>query len=418
MTVNKLTLPAKENAVQSKINEIIDNFPTSTTVDQTYDGTSANAQSGVAINGELTSNYQLKLVSGTNIKTINNTSLLGSGDIDVKDVFVAEYGVTSYSDILSEYNAGKLIFLKSDYLVVGTGEQGTYLIPLEKHNVKTDSTVEFIFSAIDGTVQKTRIINSSNTWSMDTSVLANATLSNVSSISNNSAVKTALDGKVSKSGDTMTGDLAISEDATAKIELTNTSFDATSTTAPTSNLYAGAIDIFGSDNYHVGYFRTRHSSANYFQSQMGVRRSINNTDYEANITVAIKSDGTSICTFPNTNCVDGQWVKNVASLSTSSAVGTYNLTNTLKAKLPNDSYNYEILLAVYGRSTGSSQCFLQTAYTDEEFVCWLTANSRSAGTFIILPINAARTLTQKVAGTAFAAIDINLEAYRRVGTNS
>ena len=54
-------------------------------VDQTYDGTSANPQSGVAIEGELTTNYQAKLVSGTNIKTINNGSLLGSGDITLAD---------------------------------------------------------------------------------------------------------------------------------------------------------------------------------------------------------------------------------------------------------------------------------------------------------------------------------------------
>lgn len=58
----------------------LSNKPTIPTVDQTYDGTSSNAQSGVAIAGELT-NYQVALVSGTNIKTVNNNSLLGSGNI-------------------------------------------------------------------------------------------------------------------------------------------------------------------------------------------------------------------------------------------------------------------------------------------------------------------------------------------------
>ena len=53
------------------------------TVDQTFDGTSQNAQSGVAIQGELSTNYQSKLVSGTNIKTVNNESILGSGNIDI-----------------------------------------------------------------------------------------------------------------------------------------------------------------------------------------------------------------------------------------------------------------------------------------------------------------------------------------------
>ena len=57
----------------------------SITVDQTYDGTSTNAQSGVAMEGELTTNYQPKLVSGTNIKSINNSSILGSGNIALAD---------------------------------------------------------------------------------------------------------------------------------------------------------------------------------------------------------------------------------------------------------------------------------------------------------------------------------------------
>ena len=44
------------------------------TVDQTYDGTSANPQSGVAIQGELTTNYQGKLTAGSNIQ-INGTTI-------------------------------------------------------------------------------------------------------------------------------------------------------------------------------------------------------------------------------------------------------------------------------------------------------------------------------------------------------
>jgi hypothetical protein len=51
--VNKLTLPAKQNDVVKKVNELVDN-------------------------------KQDTLVSGTNIKTINNQSLLGSGNIDIQ----------------------------------------------------------------------------------------------------------------------------------------------------------------------------------------------------------------------------------------------------------------------------------------------------------------------------------------------
>lgn len=57
------------------------------------------------------------LVSGTNIKTINNKSILGSGNIDVSaggsDVFVATYKITPIKDILTAYYSNKVIFIKS-----------------------------------------------------------------------------------------------------------------------------------------------------------------------------------------------------------------------------------------------------------------------------------------------------------------
>lgn len=61
-----------------------------------------------------TPKFQEKLVSGTNIKTINGTSLLGSGNIDTLEIFIAEYGVTSFADIQTAYNAGKAIFCNNN----------------------------------------------------------------------------------------------------------------------------------------------------------------------------------------------------------------------------------------------------------------------------------------------------------------
>lgn len=63
----------------------------------------------ITLNADLSSK-QDTLVSGTNIKTINNTSLLGSGDITISaeaGIFVCEYGVTTSADALVAYNAGK-----------------------------------------------------------------------------------------------------------------------------------------------------------------------------------------------------------------------------------------------------------------------------------------------------------------------
>jgi len=53
---------------------------------------------------------QDSLVSGTNIKTINGTSLLGSGDIDI--AFTAIYGTTTYADLVAALNGEQAVIVK------------------------------------------------------------------------------------------------------------------------------------------------------------------------------------------------------------------------------------------------------------------------------------------------------------------
>lgn len=58
---------------------------------------------------------QEKLISGTNIKTINNTSLLGSGDITISggsDLYICTYGTTTSTEISQAVNDGKLPYCK------------------------------------------------------------------------------------------------------------------------------------------------------------------------------------------------------------------------------------------------------------------------------------------------------------------
>ena len=62
----------------------------------------------------LLNSKQDALVSGTNIKTINNESLLGSGDITTfDDVFVATYNTTTFSELASAITSAKSIILKN-----------------------------------------------------------------------------------------------------------------------------------------------------------------------------------------------------------------------------------------------------------------------------------------------------------------
>lgn len=73
-------LPQSEK-MSGKVYFITDGTAVSS-VDQTYDPTSENAQSGVAV-AEAVATLQPMLESGVNIKTVNGNSLLGSGDIAI-----------------------------------------------------------------------------------------------------------------------------------------------------------------------------------------------------------------------------------------------------------------------------------------------------------------------------------------------
>ena len=139
---------------------------------------------------------QTQLVSGTNIKTINNTSILGSGNIDTNEIFVATYNSTSYADVKAAYDAGKTLYAKK----TGELEFDVKYFSL----VKWDDSVppyKFIFSRTEGTLIENVIVTyplaspSSTTWSTSSTTVADTTLSNVSSINSGSAVATALNGK-------------------------------------------------------------------------------------------------------------------------------------------------------------------------------------------------------------------------------
>ena len=74
-------------ATSNSYEDLIDKpyIPEGVVVDQTYSAASTNAQSGTAVAGAI-STKQDTLVSGTNIKTINNISILGGGNIALPSV--------------------------------------------------------------------------------------------------------------------------------------------------------------------------------------------------------------------------------------------------------------------------------------------------------------------------------------------
>ena len=75
---------------------------------------SSYANSAITLSTTPDATKQDVLVSGTNIKTINSQSLLGSGDITIggsNDIFIATYGTTTSAEIEQAYQTGKAIFV-------------------------------------------------------------------------------------------------------------------------------------------------------------------------------------------------------------------------------------------------------------------------------------------------------------------
>ena len=89
---------------------------------------------------------QAALVSGTNIKTINNQSILGNGNIDVDNIFIVDIGVSTYNDIYQAYIDGKTLFAKDSNGSIDSYEE--YWLSFTNYN-SSDDMITFS-SILDG----------------------------------------------------------------------------------------------------------------------------------------------------------------------------------------------------------------------------------------------------------------------------
>ncbi len=112
LIINKLT-KAQYDALQDKSETELYLVP-----DEIDDTPTSGSENPVTSDGIKTAldTKQDKLESGTSIKTINNQSVLGNGNLDVKDVFLAEYGITTFSEIQAAIRSKKVVIVHdNDY---------------------------------------------------------------------------------------------------------------------------------------------------------------------------------------------------------------------------------------------------------------------------------------------------------------
>ena len=409
---------------------------------QLLDGTT-----GLIPDARISTNIQRTLVSGTSIKTVNSTSLLGSGDIDTSEIFIATYGTTTISQISQALSQGKTpLCYKGDasnpsidyfYYYSGHSEE---LSAYTFSRVYQNTTEVVYLSSITNqwnTITKTLANNDlSNVSSIDSSSAvqtaldgkADTTLSNVSSIDSGSAVQTALDGKVSKSGDTMTGALNIAENTGATfgegINLISNAI--TQSVIPAQNLYSPYIVFKDTNENELGYIYYRQGA----NSTKRVNIACRNADGSdtAYLVVGFNADGSKYSSFPNTPCVDGQWVAvSSAELLRNATAPTSDLPAIdVSSYLPNDSYNYELLIVgavTTGASSGNQTRIILQSSIMTEYIYVVSAQTRASSAVTaygncILPVGSDRNVYVMGYSSNTGSVSVYLKGYRRIGTNS
>lgn len=243
-------------------------------------------------------------------------------------------------------------------------------------------------------------------------------------------INTTLDGKVNKAGDTMSGTLQMSSSVSPQIIIKDTSQVAGTT--PTGTEQAMAISFKDSNDLLLGYVQNVYGTDGSRVSMLNSR----NADGTArtNIIVGYNASGTAYCSFPNTECVDGQWVYKNTSLgsgvtwNTSSHSG--NKSYSLSSYLPNDGKDYEVIVKAQGTTPSTSGKFisigiLSDIITTQVYVC--RCRTRSSSTVncsgnVVIPVGTDRKIYVNGCGSTEAnadgTYDIACLGYRRIGTNS
>ena len=122
----------------------------------------------------------------------------------------------------------------------------------------------------------------------------------------------------------------------------------------------------------------------------------------------------------NSKVIDGQWVNKTALLLTSTGTGTYTID--LTDYLPGDNYNYEVLISSHGYLSGTSNYnqSIVRIYSDLiddgiDFLYIRRASGCEQSNTFYLPVN--KQVLINISTTALSSFSLTVYGYRRIGTN-
>ena len=383
------------NGIQPINGNVALTIPT-VTVDQTFDGTSTNAQSGVAIEGA----GFLKNISDTPASNLQiGTSPFCMPGTQTDTVVIG-------NNIGIQGNCSNAILIGSSDGICHSGSSLSNSL-----TIHLNSQTYKLLDTSTGKIPDDRL--SSN---------IERTSNKVTSISSSSTNTQYPSAKC------VFDELADS----VKQEPTDTLYCWYNADSTATKLYTNTITLTDGVSYPLFNFRGEpHTIYSY-----GVYNSSNNSILAGSIQKEYtrqQSDDIqfrSTLTDNNSNAfnivqADGQWVHSQRVLGTSTAKNTY--TVDISSYLPNDSYQYEVMinLRVYSNSSNAGNVYV---YSDIWKKTPTTGNpvgqggaggsSRQIGNTFILPVGTARQIYYEIGSYAVSNVSLLAWGYRRIGTNS
>ena len=235
---------------------------------------------------------------------------------------------------------------------------------------------------------------------------------------------------VNKAGDTMTGNLSLND---CSLEYIKTAI--VKGTSPSANSYSN-ISICDSEGNatanRLGAVEVTYTSDGQIRTDLIAYKPEHNATTNAKVRVGYNTNGNAYCEFPDTTCVDGQWVFSSTELANGVAWNSTSHSDaksySLSSYLPNDSYKYEVLVRANATTTSTAGKWIRVGIlsdiiTTQAYACACrtrTASTQTCSGSVILPIGSGRKIS--VAGTTDSSSDgtygLRTLGYRRIGTNS
>ena len=330
--------------------------------DGTWTSVSSGSSTDVQINGTSITNQGVANIITNSAYDASSNKIATMSDLPADEIFVAEYNVTTYQQVLDAYNAGKTIFCTIPF----SGLNIDCISGLS--DIKQDLS-EFYFNYTTG---KPITFNGTNK----------------PAYFNNCAIK-------------LTSSSVWSYEYTAipTINYAVTHTPSTAVGSSTKPIYISSTGAATASTSTVG------SSTTPVYLNAGT----------------ITSTGLSIAS----SRFDGQWVYSFSEIDTSTSIGDHVISLSSYLPNDSYKYEVLINVGVYCSDSNNAIVYMSSdilaiPYSDSyaKKIAHCNTNSRAACNRFTMPVGTGRTLTKTIKNKAPIYCSVGLLGYRRIGTNT